>query len=145
MALSNESTFGRCGMLVAKFAHSPEVWNSTDFNKRCESTEGEAEDSNPLQVNMGTFAPVVEYKTHDPPKLPGPVYKIDPISGVALILVVIPCMSQGYDNKAGFRQCERGVAVAGQRSSSSVRDEDHRMFSSVDCPVQGYVLMKGAK
>jgi TATA-box binding protein (TBP), component of TFIID and TFIIIB len=96
-------------MLLAKFAHSSEVWNSADFNKSCESTEREAEDSNPLRVNMGAFAPVVEYKTYDPSQLPGSVYKIDSISGVALILVVITCMSQATTTKPA---CANASAVS---------------------------------
>jgi hypothetical protein len=56
-------------MLVAKFAHSSKVWNSADFNESCKSTEREAEDSNPLRVNMGAFAPITEYKTYDPMRL----------------------------------------------------------------------------
>jgi hypothetical protein len=38
MALADEITFGRSRMLVAKLAHSSEVWNPADLNKSCETT-----------------------------------------------------------------------------------------------------------
>jgi hypothetical protein len=72
MALPNETTFGHCGTFVAKLAHSAEVWNSTDLDKNCEATQREAEDSDPLRVDMGAFALVSEYKTNDPFQLPWP-------------------------------------------------------------------------